>query len=209
MSASIDEVEKIKLALHEYNLGNITVVFNKESARKILENITKGADGETMIIGDEVTSQWLPEVESHKILWDEKGQNIIAILKERPMEENSIEMEFKYLLAEQKEFCLISFIGPMNNHASEALDECHNKIKTSNCKYFILNFRDVDLIHITAHRQLVQMQHTIRKEKKSILRLCGIHPKWKNELISDGSIRVDETVDNIRVALVELNKFMK
>ncbi|MBI2519954.1 MAG: hypothetical protein HYV97_06045 [Bdellovibrio sp.] len=125
------------------------------------------------------------------------------------MDEGNVVEQFKYLLAEQKEFCLISFIGPMDNHAAMALDECYKKIKESNCKYFIFNFRDVALIHNTSHRHLVQMQHTIRKEKKSFLRLCGIHPKWKSDLMADGSIRADEMVDNIRIALNELSRFLK
>lgn len=124
------------------------------------------------------------------------------------MEENSTAEEFKYLLAEQKEFCVISFVGSLDHHAVIALDECLKKIKESNCKFFIFNFRDAVEIHTTTHRLLVQMQHTIRKEKNGRLRLGGLHPKWKSELVADGSIRADEVVDNIRVALAELSKFI-
>ncbi|MBI2519953.1 MAG: hypothetical protein HYV97_06040 [Bdellovibrio sp.] len=79
--STIDEVEKIKQALHEYNLGNITVVYDKESAKNILEKNDEGRDGGYMIIGDQITSTWLPGEECHRIFWDEKGENIIAILK--------------------------------------------------------------------------------------------------------------------------------
>lgn len=125
------------------------------------------------------------------------------------MQENNETGGFKYLLAEQKEFCLISFVGPMDNHASDALEECLQKIKASECKYFIFNFRDVTSIHSTVHRQLVQIQHTIRKEKKSILRMCGMHPQWRPGLTTDGIIRAEEMLDNIRLALTELGKLIK
>ncbi|MBI2522408.1 MAG: hypothetical protein HYV97_18455 [Bdellovibrio sp.] len=116
--------------------------------------------------------------------------------------------DFKYLLAEQKEFCVISFVGTLDYRASSSLGECLTKVKESNCKYFILNFRDVVEIHNTFHRPLVQLQHTIRKEKNALLRLCGVNPKWKTDLTDDGTVRADEIVDNVRVALAEFNKYL-
>ncbi|HAZ11772.1 MAG: hypothetical protein A2X86_08035 [Bdellovibrionales bacterium GWA2_49_15] len=124
------------------------------------------------------------------------------------MDENSSAEGFKYLLAEQKEFCVVSFVGALDHHASDPLDECLSKLKASSCKYFIFNFRDVTEIQSAVYRQLVQLQHTIRKEKNARLRLCGVHPKWKTELTANGTIRADEVLDNIRLALAELSKLL-
>jgi len=114
---------------------------------------------------------------------------------------------FKYLLAKQKEFCVISFVGPINNKAKEELGKCLDEIKNTESCLFILNFRDVTGIDKAIHRQLVQIQHCIRsKESGGHLRICGINPKWKHDLTSVGTLRPDEMVDNVRVALAELNK---
>ena len=80
--ATIEEVEKIKIALDGYNLGDIMIAHHKESARKLLKKIAEDTKDQYMIIGDEFSSTWLPDEEWHRIFWDEKRANIIAILKE-------------------------------------------------------------------------------------------------------------------------------
>ena len=58
-------------------------------------------------------------------------------------EQKNEEDGFKYLLATQKEFCVISFVGPINNKAKEELGKCLDEIKNTESCLFILNFRDV------------------------------------------------------------------
>jgi len=89
------------------------------------------------------------------------------------------------------------------------LTECLEKIKVSECKYFILNFRDVTDIDKIIYRDLVQIQATIRNKKKCALKVCGIKPMLKIVLCDNGIIRADEVTDNVRVALIAFSQLAK
>lgn len=112
--------------------------------------------------------------------------------------------EFNYLFAEQKEYCVISFLGAMNKGALVPLEECAKRVQECDGEYFVLNFREVPSVEKRVYRHLVKIQNVIRGEKISKLKVCGVNPNIKSLLIDDGIIRENEIVDNTKVALREL-----
>lgn len=125
------------------------------------------------------------------------------------MSEDSIEInneEFKYSIAQQKEIFVVSFVGILNGRAAKKIEECLGRLQESQCRLLVINFREATHIEPTAYRHLVQLQHSIRKNEGSILRLCGFNPTCKSLLTDNGIIRGNELSDNIRAALSELTK---
>lgn len=114
--------------------------------------------------------------------------------------------EFKYILAQKKSLCIISFIGPLNHTAIRSMQKCHEELKDVDCKLVALNFRDVTEVGGKIYRDLVQLQNLVRTEKEGFIKVCGMRPVWKAKLLDEGIIRSGEIVDNIRVAIIELSK---
>lgn len=124
------------------------------------------------------------------------------------MSEDNVETieEFKYSIAQQKEFFVVSFIGILNGRAGKKIEECLARLQESECRYLILNFKDATQIEPTAYRFLVQLQHSIRKFDGKVVRSCGVNTAWKTMLIDNGIIRGNEITSSIKSALVEMNK---
>lgn len=115
---------------------------------------------------------------------------------------------FNYHISQGKDIFVISLTGVLNGKATKQFQECLAKIEEADCRFLVLNFKDTTHIDSTAYRHLVQLQHSVRKDKGKAVRLCGINPSWKSLLVDNGIIRGSEIVDSMRAALLDIKKLI-
>jgi anti-anti-sigma regulatory factor len=106
-----------------------------------------------------------------------------------------------YFLAIQKEVCIISFVGAMDKHSVSKLEQCFEEIKTSNCHFFMFNFREISEVNIAVHRLLVMGLKHIRDEQLGKIRICGLKPNFKTQLVDIGIFKGNEVCNNVKDAL--------
>lgn len=115
-------------------------------------------------------------------------------------------LEFNYFIAEQPPYCVVALIGKMDKDSKEKISDCLNQVAEINCKYFIFNFRDIITLEQNCHRDIVQMQLSVRQQKNGQVRNCGIIPKYKKEMLDLGTLKAEECVNNLKDAIVQLKK---
>lgn len=114
--------------------------------------------------------------------------------------------EFSYKVIQQNETIVISFSGVLNGRSLKKIDECVAKLHESKYRFLILDFKNTTKIESTAYRHLVQLQHMVRKVEGCTMRLCGVNPAWKSELIDQGVIRGSEITNTLKSALNDFGK---
>lgn len=107
-----------------------------------------------------------------------------------------------YQIVEEKNLCVILFKASFSFKCKATVAGLIEKLKSSKCEIYILNFKEVERIDNSMHRVLVKLQSVIRSELGAGLRLCELRPNIKNDLIDQGIIKPSEYFPSLREALL-------
>lgn len=123
--------------------------------------------------------------------------------------QSSASESVRYQIVEEKNLCVILFKASFSFKCKATVAGFIEKLKSSKCEIYILNFKEIERIDSSMHRSLIQLQAIIRSEFGARLRLCELRPNIKNDLIDQGIIKPIEYFPSFREALLGERKKIK
>jgi anti-anti-sigma regulatory factor len=111
-------------------------------------------------------------------------------------------IELTYFISEKPPFAVITFVGAMVKATIQVLDDCERDLLSRTGTLWVVVFRDVTTLDLTALAPLAKLQKNART--KGALRLCSIRSELKKLLVEKAVIRDTETLDNLTEALDSL-----
>ena len=112
------------------------------------------------------------------------------------------EKGLSYFLSEKPPFTVVIFIGKMTKETLEVLEDCQKDLSERANKLYVIAFRDVLTVDLSALGPLTRIQKLLRD--KGALRVCSLRPDLKKFLVEKAAIRASEYADNLPEALESL-----
>lgn len=111
-------------------------------------------------------------------------------------------MEFEYKLISKGEVAIVSFAGHLSKESRDKMAICQDEVMRSNVTMVVLFFRDVTNIDCNILRELVQIQHEMRKNNLKLF-ITGLSQSLKQLLDERGVIRGSEVKNSLEEALYQ------
>lgn len=106
----------------------------------------------------------------------------------------------EYKIIDNNDVAIVTLKGKISRNAKSIFVECKNELFESHSKVIILYFKDVTGIEHVALRDLVILQHELRKNNQRVF-ITGLTSALKKDLSEKGAIRLDEIRANLEEAL--------
>lgn len=108
-----------------------------------------------------------------------------------------------YKIVDNNGVSIVSFKGKISRNAKSIFEACKKELSELQSKVIIFYFKDVTAVEHVALRDLVILQHEIRKNNQKVF-ITGLTATLKKDLYEKGVIRLDEVKANLEDALKQI-----
>jgi tartrate dehydratase beta subunit/fumarate hydratase class I family protein len=115
--------------------------------------------------------------------------------------------ECEYSITEKNKVAIMVFKGKMSKGANEIIDQCRKDFLALDVKFAVIYFKDVEVFHPVAFRELTCLQQEIRK-KEIPLSVVGLNYENKKYLLDRAVIRLHETKKDLEEALLSITRIV-